>query len=89
MVHAQSSDSFVTPRTVAHQAPLPTGFPRQETRVGCHFILQGIITTEGLNSGLLIVSGFLLCRGILYQLSHQGSPTQLISSIAHFKSYPF
>ena len=24
------SDSFVTPRTVAHQAPLSTGFPRQE-----------------------------------------------------------
>jgi len=31
---------FVTPWTLAHQAPLFLGLPRQEY---CHFLLQGII----------------------------------------------
>ena len=29
-----------TPETAAHQAPLSLGFSRQETGVGCHFLLQ-------------------------------------------------
>ena len=33
---------FGTPRTVAHPAPLCMGFYRQESAVGCHFLLQGI-----------------------------------------------
>ena len=33
--------------TVAHQAPLPMGFPRQEYWSGCHFFLQGIFPTQG------------------------------------------
>ena len=33
------SDSVV-PWTVAHQAPLPMGFSRQEYWGGCHFLLQ-------------------------------------------------
>ena len=33
---------FATPQTVAHQASLSMGFPRQEYWVGCHFLLQGI-----------------------------------------------
>ena len=41
---------------------------RKNTGVGCHFLLQGIFLTQGLNSGLLH------CRQMLYQLSHQGSP---------------
>ena len=40
----------------------------QNTRVGCHFLLQGIFLTQGLNLGLLN------CRKILYRLSNQGSP---------------
>ena len=31
---------FVTPWTVAHQAPPSMGFSRQSTGVGCHFLLQ-------------------------------------------------
>ena len=34
---------------------------------GCHFLLQGIFPTQGLNPGLLH------CRQTLYLLSHQGS----------------
>ena len=36
--------------------------------MGCHFLLQWIILTQGLNPGLLD------CRQILYRLSHLGSP---------------
>ena len=36
--------------------------------MGCHFLLQGIFPTQGLNPG------FLHCRWILYHLSHQRSP---------------
>ena len=34
----------------------------------CHFLLQGIFPTQGLNLGLPH------CRQMLYHLSHQGSP---------------
>ena len=40
---------FATPWTVTRQAPLSTGFPRQEYRVGCHFLLQGIFPARGSN----------------------------------------
>ena len=42
--------------------------PGKNTEVGCHALLQGIISTQGSNSGLLH------CRRILYCLSHQRSP---------------
>ena len=44
---------FATPWTVACQAPLPMEFPRQEYWSGCHFLLQGICPTQGLNPCLL------------------------------------
>ena len=53
---------------MACQAPLFTEFSQQDTGVGCHFLLQGIVPTQGLNLGLLYY------RQILYYLSHQGSP---------------
>ena len=37
---------FATPWTVAHRAPLSTGFSRQEYWSGCHFLLQGIFLTQ-------------------------------------------
>ena len=42
------SDSFVTPWTVAHQAPLCLGV-LQNPGVGCHCLLQGIFLTQGWN----------------------------------------
>ena len=59
---------FVTPWTVAHQAPPSMGFSRQESGVGCHFLLQGISPTQGSNPGLLHY------RQMLYHLSDHGSP---------------
>ena len=41
----------------------PWGSPGKNTGVGCHFLLQGIFLTQGLNPGLL------LGRQILYHLS--------------------
>ena len=41
--------------------------PGKNTGVGCHALLQGIFSTQELNSGLPH------CRRILYQLSYQGS----------------
>ena len=46
----------------------PWDFPGMSTGVGCHFLLQGIFPTQGLNPGLPH------CRQTLYPLSQQGSP---------------
>ena len=43
-------------------------FPGKDTGVGHHFLLQGIIPTQGSNPGLLHRSQ------TLYQLSYKGSP---------------
>ena len=42
------SDSFVTPWTVAHQAPLCMGFPRQEYRSGLPFPSSGDLPSSGI-----------------------------------------
>ena len=48
----------------------PWDSPGKNTGVGCHFLLQGIFSTQGSNLGLLH------CQWVLYQLSHQGSPNE-------------
>ena len=40
-------DSFVTPWTVVHQAPLSMGFPRQEYRIGLPFPSPGDLPKPG------------------------------------------
>ena len=52
--------------------------PGENTGVGSHSLLQGVFPTQGSNPSLL------RCRWILYQLSHQGSPT-----ILEWVAYPF
>ena len=42
------SDSFVTPRTVACQAPLSMGFPRQEYQSGLPFPSPGDLSDPGI-----------------------------------------
>ena len=46
--------------------------PDKNTGVGCHAFLQVIFPVQGSNPGLL------LCRAILYHLSHQGSPSWVL-----------
>ena len=70
----------MTPWTVACQALLSMGFTKQEYYSGCHFLLQGIFPTQGMNLGLLH------CRQILYQLSHQGSPC-FTRALSQYLSY--
>ena len=50
--HFSRVQLFATPWTIAHQAPL-WDFPGKNTGVGCHFLLQGIFQTQGLNLQLL------------------------------------
>ena len=49
LIVAKLCPTLATPWTVALQPPLSMGFPRQEYRVGCHFLLQGIFPTQGSN----------------------------------------
>ena len=58
--HSVMPDSFVTPCTVARQAPLSMGFSRQEYWSGLHFLFRGIFWTKELNPSLLH------CRQIFY-----------------------
>ena len=45
----------------------PWDFPGKNTGVGCHFLLQEVFPTQGLNPGLPH------CRQMPYCLSHQGA----------------
>ena len=56
----------------------PWNSPGQNTGVGSLSLLQGTFPTQGSNPGLPN------CRGILYQLSHKGSPRILV-----WVAYPF
>ena len=47
--------------------------PGKNTGLGCHFLIQGIFPIQGSN---LV---FLHCRQILYRLSHQGSPLDILT----------
>ena len=68
---------LATPLTT-HQAPLSTGFPRQECWSGLPFPPSGDLSNPGSNPCLLHQ------QMILYQLSHQGSPR-----ILKWVAYPF
>ena len=58
---ARSCPTLATPWIVVRHAPLSMGFLRHEYwRVGCHFLLQGIVLTQESNPGLLH------CRWSLY-----------------------
>ena len=79
---AKSCLTFVTPWTVACQAPLSVGFFRQEYWSGLLFLFQGIFLTQESNPGLLH------CRQMIYQLSYEGSPdTKLILQIKCWITY--
>ena len=69
------SSSVVSDPLPSH-GPSPTRLlcpwhsPGKNTRVGCHFLLQGIFPTQGSNLGLLH------CRQVLHPLSQEGSPVE-------------
>ena len=49
--------------------------PGKNTGVGCQALLKGIFSTQGLNPGKP------QSRQILYQLSYQGGPTNLVKTL--------
>ena len=55
--------------------------PSKNTGVGCHALLQGIFTTQGLNPGLL------QCRGF-FTVSYQGSQIKAHQSLKVFLTFP-
>ena len=61
---------FATHWTVAHQAPLSMGFPSKTTRVGFHFLMQGIFWPRDWTRGSCISC---IGRGMFLPLSHRGN----------------
>ena len=66
----RESHSVMSESLQRHALYSPRNSPGQNTGVGSISLLQGIFSTQRLNSGLPH------CRRILYQLSHKGSPVQ-------------
>ena len=60
---------------------LPWNFPGKSTRVGFHFLLQGIFPTQGSNPGLPH------CRQTLYHLSHQRLAKEFQKNVYCFIEY--
>ena len=78
---------FETPWTVACQDPLRDlwDFSGKNTRVACHFLLQEIFLTQGLNPGLLRL---LHCKQILYRWAIRKVPAcKLHFTKTVFKKY--
>ena len=83
---------FVTQWTVVHQAPSSMGFSRQEYWRGFPFLTPGDLPGPGIEPASpvspVLQVGF-------YHLSHQGSPTSLVTSLKisllwhHFILVPF
>ena len=67
------SYSFATPWTVAHQAPLSMGFPRQEYWSGLPFPSPGDLPDPGIK----LMSSALAVE--FFTVSHQGSPHHLFT----------
>ena len=65
------SCSVVSNSLWPHGLYSPWNSPGLNTGMGCLPLLQGIFPTRGWNPGLL------LCKQILYQLSHRGNPRVL------------
>ena len=76
-IHFREGNPFQRRQSISEKPArllCPWNFPGENTEVDCHFLLQGIILTQRLNSYLLCplhwqVDSLVLC--------HQGSPTIL------------
>ena len=72
---AQSYPTLCNPMDCSLPGSSIWGLPGENTRMGGHFLLQGIFLTQRSNPNFLCL---LHCRQILYPPSHQGSPTLCI-----------
>ena len=78
MCSESESRSVMSISLLPHGLCSPWNSLGQNTGVGSHSLLQGIFPSQGSNPTLP------LCRWILYQLSHKGSPR-----ILEWAAYPF
>ena len=78
MCSESESCSVMSISLLPHGLYSPWNSLGQNTGVGSHSLLQGIFPTQGSNPTLP------LCRWILYQLNHKGSPR-----ILEWVAYPF
>ena len=67
------SDSFSTPWTVAYQAPLSIGYPKQEDWNGLPLPFLGYLTNLGIKPLFPTLSMSLALQANSLPLSHQGS----------------
>ena len=79
---SSSANSSATPWTVAFQAPLSMGFPRQEYWSGLPFPSAEIFPAQGLNPCLLHCRKSALQTDSL-SLSHQGNPIYRVQHAKH------
>ena len=76
--HAESESHSVLSDSLQSHGPHPWNSPGQNAGMGCLFLLQGILPTQGSSPGLPH------CGRIFYRLSHKGSPR-----ILEWVPYPF
>ena len=87
-IHAQLPSHvqlFVTPKTIACQAPLSMGFCTNNTGAGCHFLFQGIFPTQGSNSYLHLQIHLIInirCREISTETVEIGTEDREQSQLA-------
>ena len=79
-VCALSHDWILDPWTLAHQAPLFMEFSRQKYWSGCHFLFQGIFSTQGSNLHLLCL---LHWQADSLPSGYQRSPTGLLLGLVY------
>ena len=83
MLVAQSCLTFFdTHRLWPARLLCPWKSPGKNTGVGCHFLLQGIFSTKGSNSGLMHYRRMLYC--LSYYTIFQFSSVQLLSHVRFF-----
>ena len=75
------------PMDSVSQVPLSMEFIGENTRIGCHFLLQGIFPTKGLNPCVLLLSCSIIpqTEGLLYE----GLYYQNLSSFCLLSNIPF
>ena len=71
------SNSFVTPWTVAHQAPMSMGFPKQECWSGLPFPSPGDLPAKDPDQNCISCIG----RWILYHQATREAPTYIKSPL--------
>ena len=72
---AQSGLTLCDPMDCSLSGSSVRGTSGKSAGVDCHFLLQGIFSTQGSNPGLPH------CGQMLYRLSHQGSLVNEVSSL--------